>query len=171
MQTMEQLSRFVPSQIAISACKSNQLSLAKAEYQVSLTENNLADKSSLGDQKEPNSSISIKGLKPYWDAQCEIHNKKLWLPIKTILSDKHDRVDPQVSSLSNTWFGRKLISNDTVPADSPTTFNAGHSTKTVCQDLEITKAKIVKLYPSKEQKQTFKKWHDCSRYVFNQTID
>jgi putative transposase len=25
--------------------------------------------------------------------------------------------------------------------------------------------------PSQKQKKTFKKWHDCSRYVFNQTID
>ncbi len=38
-------------------------------------------------------------------------------------------------------------------------------------DSETTKAKSVKLYPSPQQKQTFKKWHDCSRYTFNQTID
>ncbi|MCK5523838.1 MAG: helix-turn-helix domain-containing protein [Thiomargarita sp.] len=33
------------------------------------------------------------------------------------------------------------------------------------------KAKSVKLYPNQKQKQTFKTWHNCSRYVFNQTID
>jgi len=33
------------------------------------------------------------------------------------------------------------------------------------------RAKTIKLEPTSEQKKTFKKWNDCSRYVFNQTID
>jgi putative transposase len=40
-----------------------------------------------------------------------------------------------------------------------------------CTHDEITKTKSVKLYPNPKQRQIFKKWHDCSRYVFNQTID
>jgi putative transposase len=35
----------------------------------------------------------------------------------------------------------------------------------------ITKAKTIKLDPNNQQRQSFKKWNDCSRYVFNQTID
>jgi putative transposase len=35
----------------------------------------------------------------------------------------------------------------------------------------ITKAKFIKLDLTQQQRQTFKKWNDCSRYVFNQTID
>jgi putative transposase len=35
----------------------------------------------------------------------------------------------------------------------------------------ITRAKTIKLEPTSEQKQIFKKWNDCSRYVYNQTID
>jgi putative transposase len=164
---MEQLNLLSKSQSTINACKSNQLPFLKAE---SHTKNNLA--SNLGDQKEPKSSISIKGLKPYWDAQCEQINKKLWLPIKTILSNKNDIAMFEVSSLSNTWFGNKLIFNEALSADSPMSFTAYHSSdKTGYQDFSITKAKVVKLYPSSEQKHTFKKWHDCSRYVFNQTID
>ncbi len=34
----------------------------------------------------------------------------------------------------------------------------------------MTRAKTIKLEPTSEQKQIFKKWNDCSRYVFNQTI-
>jgi putative transposase len=34
----------------------------------------------------------------------------------------------------------------------------------------ITRAKTIKLEPTREQKQIFKKWNDCSRYVYNQTI-
>ncbi|MFK5969781.1 MAG: transposase [Candidatus Marithrix sp.] len=39
-----------------------------------------------------------------------------------------------------------------------------------CTDLEIIKAKSVKLYPNPNQKKIFKRWQDGSRYVFNQTI-
>jgi putative transposase len=35
----------------------------------------------------------------------------------------------------------------------------------------MTRAKTIKLKPTAEQKQIFKRWNDCSRYVFNQTID
>jgi putative transposase len=34
----------------------------------------------------------------------------------------------------------------------------------------ITRAKTIKLEPTSDQKQIFKKWNDCSRYVYNQTI-
>lgn len=40
-----------------------------------------------------------------------------------------------------------------------------------CTDSEITKTKLLRLSPTKEQKKTFKLWTDCSRYVFNQTMD
>ncbi|MEN8214942.1 MAG: transposase [Pseudomonadota bacterium] len=35
----------------------------------------------------------------------------------------------------------------------------------------MTRAKTIKLEPTSQQRQIFKKWNDCSRYVFNQTID
>jgi putative transposase len=35
----------------------------------------------------------------------------------------------------------------------------------------MTRAKTIKLEPTSEQKHMFKKWNDCSRYVYNQTID
>jgi len=35
----------------------------------------------------------------------------------------------------------------------------------------MTRARTIKLEPTSEQKQTFKSWNDCSRYVFNQTIE
>ncbi len=40
-----------------------------------------------------------------------------------------------------------------------------------CTHDEITRTKSIKLYPTLKQRQIFKKWQDCSRYVFNQTID
>jgi len=35
----------------------------------------------------------------------------------------------------------------------------------------MTRAQTIKLKPTSVQKQIFKKWNDCSRYVYNQTID
>jgi len=35
----------------------------------------------------------------------------------------------------------------------------------------MTRAKTIKLKPTSQQRQKFKKWNDCSRYVYNQTID
>jgi putative transposase len=35
----------------------------------------------------------------------------------------------------------------------------------------MTRAKTIKLDPSLQQRQIFQNWNDCSRYVFNQTID
>jgi len=35
----------------------------------------------------------------------------------------------------------------------------------------MTRAKTIKLKPTASQRQIFKKWNDCSRYVYNQTID
>ncbi|MEN8219277.1 MAG: helix-turn-helix domain-containing protein, partial [Pseudomonadota bacterium] len=39
------------------------------------------------------------------------------------------------------------------------------------EDEPMTRAKTIKLEPTSKQKQIFQKWNDCSRYVFNQTID
>jgi len=46
-----------------------------------------------------------------------------------------------------------------------------HQTFKLVEDDPMTRAKTIKLEPTSAQKQIFKKWNDCSRYVFNQTID
>jgi putative transposase len=201
------------------------------------------------------STISVKGLNPYWNAQCAENSSKLWLPIK---------IDSPVSDLSlfrslsnkaveKSWFSSELIypqskSLQTRGDASSMSWNVG------CTDSEITKvksskpchpsiqaridcrwyvfneaikylrscvnffptvaeikrdllgslpawcngvplkikagaiseavkefkaveanpmtrAKTIKLKPTAGQRQIFKKWNDCSRYVFNQTID
>jgi len=110
------------------------------------------------------STISIAGLNPYWNAQCEVINSKLWLPIKGLDSSLFSK------TLDGSWFSNQLIVSQN--NNLPTIFSAFFMSSDVeCKDLEITKAKSVKLYPTKTQRQTFKKWHNCSRYVFNQTID
>ncbi|MDO9464681.1 MAG: transposase [bacterium] len=36
---------------------------------------------------------------------------------------------------------------------------------------EVTKTKLLRISPTRNQKKIFKNWTDCSRYVFNRTID
>jgi putative transposase len=113
-------------------------------------------------------SLSVKGLKPYWDTQSEVINSKLWLPIKTALQDERHKLRNDVSDLTleKSWFTNTFIYPQN--KSSPPVFSAIFPSK--CTE-ETTKAKFVKLYPTRKQKRTFNKWHDCSRYTFNQTID
>lgn len=39
-----------------------------------------------------------------------------------------------------------------------------------CTDLEVTKTRLNRLYPSKEQVVVFRQWIDTSRFVYNQTV-
>jgi putative transposase len=118
------------------------------------------------------SIISVKGLKPYWNAQCKVISSKLWLPIKTVLQDLDSTSSNGLLNvaLEKSWFSSRLI----YPQNrrSQQTYSAFFTSQgSECMDLETIKAKSVKLYPIQKQKRTFKKWHDCSRYTFNQTID
>ncbi|MBB1127410.1 transposase [Thiospirillum jenense] len=45
------------------------------------------------------------------------------------------------------------------------------SSRIECTDLEITKSKLIKLSPTRNQKKIIKYWMTVSRYVFNWTID
>jgi putative transposase len=131
------------------------------------------------------STISVKGLKPYWNAQCEVISSKLWLPIKIALQDSDSTLSNGLLSgaVEKSWFSSRLICPQN--RNSQQTFSAFFTSSHVeCTDSETTKAKSVKLYPTIKQKRTFKKWISgksfaernfclkyCSRYTFNQTID
>ncbi len=186
---MEQLSLFVPSLIAAditlsptSVWKKESSPSVIVVSQVPNFDPISKDKSNLCEQNtrklkssktlEAGSTISVKGLNPYWDEQCEEINSKLWLPIETGLLDSGSSLSNGLSSktVEESWFSSKLI----FPQNKslPTTFSASSMFSHVgCTHDEITFTKSVKLYPTPKQRQIFKKWQDCSRYVFNQTID
>ncbi len=188
MQTMEPLNLIKQNQdidditsMPISDCKSSQLQSATVEYQVQNSENISKDKSNLCNQdiQTPKSSktlavystISVKGLNPYWDAQCDENNCKLWLPIKTALQGLDLSLSNGLSSktVEGSWFSSKLISPQS--KNLQTIFlTSSMSSHVGCTDLETKKNKSVKPYPSKKR---IKKWNDfeASCYVYNQTID
>jgi putative transposase len=186
---MEQLTLFVPSQDTgdimlspTSVWKNKQTPSVIVVSQVPNREMISKDKSSRAKKNIPKpkssktsevaSAISVKGLNPYWDKQCEEINSKLWLPIKTCshVLDLNSENGLSNKALGKSWFSSKLIFP--LRPSLPTTYSASSMFFHVeCTHDEITKTKSVKLYPNKKQRQIFKKWQDCSRYVFNQTID
>lgn len=188
MQIMEQLNLLEQNQgkgdtmlMPTLVCKNNPLPSVTAVFQAQNNGTISPDKSSSCEQniQKPKSSktsfvpstISVKGLNPYWFAPCEVINSKLWLPIETGWLDLDLNLSNGLSNKAvvKSWFSSKLIYPQS--KSLPTIFSAFFTSSHVeCMDLEITKTKSVKLYPNPAQKQTFKNWTDCSRYVFNQTI-
>ncbi len=183
---MEQLSLFVPSQDTgditlspTSVWKNKQtlsvivVSGAPNFDPISKDKSNLCDKNTQKPKSSKisfaTSTISVKGLNPYWDEQCEEINSKLWLPIKTgsHVLDLSSSNGLSNKSLGKSWFSSKLIFP--LRPSLPTTYSASFIVE--CTHDEITRTKSVKLYPNPKQSSIFKKWQDCSRYVFNQTID
>jgi len=68
-------------------------------------------KSKLSKTLAVNSTISIKGLNPYWDAQCKEINSKLWLPTKIAWQDSSSHLFHSLSNkmVEGSWFSSKLI--------------------------------------------------------------
>jgi len=186
---MEQLSLFVPSQDTgditlspTSVWKNKQtlsvivVSGAPNFDPISKDKSNLCDKNTQKPKSSKisfaTSTISVKGLNPYWDEQCEEINSKLWLPIKTgsHVLDLNSSNGLSNKALGKSWFSSKLIFPQS--KSLPTTYSVSSMFSHVgCTHDEITRTKSVKLYPNPKQSSIFKKWQDCSRYVFNQTID
>jgi putative transposase len=64
-----------------------------------------------------------------------------------------------------------VVSCDYVPSRIKTrAVKEAHQAFKLAEANPLTRAKTIKLEPTSEQKQIFKKWNDCSRYVYNQTI-
>ena len=116
---------------------------------------------------EVDSTISVVGLKPYWNAQCEVNNSKLWLPTKTESQDLDSSLSNGLSTkvVEGSWFSTKLIFPQS--RNLQTIFlTSSMSSHVGCTDLEITKKPLVKPCLNQNQKK-----NDCKCYVYNQTIE
>jgi len=137
---------------------------------------------------EQSRSVSIKGLKPYWNAQCAKNSSWLWLPTKTANVGLDSTLYRGLLSktLEKSWFSIKLAfpqSTNLSPTYSPsfTSLRQAQSTASHADytDLEVIKAKLIKIYPNKEQRKLFKQWLGSARsvdelvesYVYNQAIN
>jgi len=115
-----------------------------------------------------NSIISEKGCNPFFDEQCQERQSNLFLPTKTesqdlVLNPSHLLSKKMVE---NSWFSTKILypRNKNLQQIYLTHYKP-HS------NFVIIKSKSVRLYPTKNQIKLFKFWLNCSRYVYNWTID
>lgn len=109
---------------------------------------------------------------PFWNEQCGEISSKLFLPTET------DYADSGLTSLNglsrkmvvNSWFCTKMICHQNRSL-LRICYQSSMSSHAGCTDSEVTRTKLQRISPSREQKKIFKKWTDCSRFVFNKTFD
>jgi len=120
-----------------------------------------------------------KVLKPFWNERCRELTSLLWLPTESDLQDLGlTSFDKSLSkTVENSWFSKKLFSRQN--NNLPTTCSilsmcsqqecADSAVPRACRG-EVIKSKSIKLSLTPEQNRTFKRWHDVSRWVFNQAL-
>jgi len=118
------------------------------------------------------SVLKEKVLKPFWNEYCAEIASSLWLPTETDWLDSEATYSNSCLSkmVENSWFSTRILYHQR--KNSQKTYSIScTSSLAVCTDCEITKSKLVKLFPTKEQRKIFKYWTDVSRFVFNWAID
>lgn len=118
------------------------------------------------------STISVKGLNPYWDDSLIEKNSALWLPTVTDLRDLDSSLLSTLSNstVANSWFSTAL--SGALNQNSPKIFSP-FSTSLLVEftENEFIKSRKIRLYPTTEQHQIFKQWLGVSRLVYNKTLE
>lgn len=125
------------------------------------------------------STITVKGLNPYWEESLTEKNLKLWLPTETVLQDLGMNLSNTLLSktVENSWFSVKKLSTPQNENSQKTYLQSCMSSLVECMDLEdmslksSLKSKKIRFYPTKEQKIILKKWISGSRAAYNKTIE
>jgi putative transposase len=117
--------------------------------------------------------ISGRGCGPYWTDFHKDLSSRLWLPTETVLQDLDSNSSSIWSSktVENSWFSTKL--RQAPNASLSTIFSPSLPSFLVeCTDSDDTvrKSKKIRIYPSKEQKQIFRRWMGTSRKANNDTL-
>ncbi len=118
------------------------------------------------------STISVKGLSPYWDESLIGKSSILWLPTATVLRDLELNSSGIWSNatVENSWFSTVLY--EAPNKNSPKIFLPSCTFSLVgCTEDEFIKSQKIRLYPTTEQRQLFKRWLGVSRFVYNRTVD
>ena len=118
------------------------------------------------------SILKEKVYYPFFNEQTKELSSRLYLPTKTDCAGSDSILLNGLlkTAVDKSWFSTKLISHQ--KQNSPkTSLQFYMSSPAECMALEVIKTKLLRISPTKEQKKLFKTWTDCSRYVFNQTID
>lgn len=108
-----------------------------------------------------NTKIINKGCTKFWTPELTDISSKLWLPIE---SSKFDEI------VKNTWFSSG-VNYPNKKSSVQIKLRSSLCNPKKSTEVDVIKTKLIRLSPSKEQKKLFKQWTDCSRFVYNQTID
>lgn len=117
---------------------------------------------------EVDSTLSVKGLNPFWNEQCQEINSKLWLPtgIGFADSDLTSLNGLSQEAAVKSWFSNKVIYRPN--KNLSLTFSPSFKfLEADSMDCEIIKTKCVRIYPTKEQRQILKNWFDDARFSYN----
>ncbi len=117
------------------------------------------------------STISVKGLNPYWDDACVERSSKLWLPTETDSSvlDLTSSIGLLLNSVDQSWFSTKLYENQN--KNSPKIYSPSFMYSLAdSTDLEITRAKKIRMRPSRSQEKVLNSWLGTYRFIYNETI-
>ena len=113
---------------------------------------------------EAGSTLSVKGLKPYWEDCLTSINSNLWLPTKIALQGLDFNSSNILSSkmVEKSWFSTRLY---TVPKTNlPKVYlQSSMSSLVGCTDLGSTRTRKIRFYPNRKQKNLLKQ---CSRQKF-----
>ena len=113
-----------------------------------------------------------KGLSPFWNKRCLEHASNLWLPTEIDFAGSDlSLLNGSLKGLvDGSWFSVKLAfprMKNSLPifSVSSTFFPAD------CTGCDLTKTRLNRLHPNRQQRSEWRYWTDVSRYVYNWTID
>jgi putative transposase len=109
---------------------------------------------------------------PYWNDQCAEISSALWLPTETVYAASDSILFASSSSgpEAKSWFS---TTRKQAPTKSLLTISYQSSTSSLAAStgVEITRTRRNRLRPTPGQRQLFKSWIGCGRFVFNRTVE
>lgn len=154
-----------PLSSAIAACQAGSRKMTSTGKSISCVPSSRKQKSLK--TSEATLTSREKDLKPFWNEQLTEISPRLWLPTETDLQDLDSSCTNGLSKdpAENSWFSTTLHYRPNENLQTTCSISCT-SFPVECTDLEITKSKLVRLYP-KKQKAIFESWIDASREIYN----
>lgn len=120
------------------------------------------------------STSKEKDLGPYWNERCAEISSQLWLPTKTDLQDLALRSSNSSSKkpVEKSWFSTEFY---TVQKKSSQKTYSRYCTSFLVGSMDsgatVRKSRKIRIYPTAEQRQLFRRWFGAQRFIYNRTIE
>jgi putative transposase len=115
------------------------------------------------------SNLNEKDCSTYWTEFSKEQSSRLWLPTETVLQDSVSKplnIDLK-EAVEKSWFSTHwyTIQTNKLPSIFSPSFISSLTANTESKST-IIKAKRIRLYPTKTQKQIFLNWFGASRFSY-----